>query len=77
MMEGVGLPHALTAHGRGPQAAVADRVMESGKTARHGNGSLCVPNRSASEARRPEAGGVRDVEGWRAPVPSGMSEQRT
>jgi len=35
----------------------------------------------ASEARRPEAGsravGVRDVEGWRMPVPSGMSEQRT
>ena len=35
-------------------------------------------DRTASEARRSEAGsragGVRDVEGWRMPVPSGMSE---
>lgn len=41
--------------------------------------AMCKPH--ASEARRPEAGsrsvGVRDVEGWRMPVPSGMSEQRT
>lgn len=41
--------------------------------------SMCKPH--ASEARRPEAGGravgVRDVEGWRMAVPSGMSEQRT
>ncbi len=40
---------------------------------------MCKPH--ASEARRPEAGsravGVRDVQGWRMPVPSGMSEQRT
>ncbi|HBM7637704.1 TPA: hypothetical protein LZ311_005013 [Enterobacter asburiae] len=40
---------------------------------------MCKPH--ASEARRPEAGsravGVRDVEGWRMPVPSGMSGQRT
>lgn len=35
----------------------------------------------ASEASRPEAGSravdVRDVEDWRMPVPSGMSEQQT
>ena len=41
--------------------------------------AMCRPH--ASEASRPEAGsrsvGVRDVEGWRMPVPSGMSEQRT
>ena len=41
--------------------------------------TMCKPH--ASEARRPEAGsravGVRDVEGWPMPVPSGMSEQRT
>lgn len=41
--------------------------------------AMCKPH--ASEARRPEAGsravGVRDVEGWRMPVPSGMSEERT
>lgn len=41
--------------------------------------AMCRPH--ASEASRPEAGsrsvGVRDVEGWRMPVPSEMSEQRT
>ena len=41
--------------------------------------AMCKPH--ASEARRPEAGsravGVRDVQGWRMPVPSGMSEYRT
>jgi hypothetical protein len=38
------------------RATVAGKVMKSGKTAGHGNGRLCVPNRTASEARRPEAG---------------------
>lgn len=42
--------------GTRPRATVADKVMDSGKTAGHGNGRPCVPNRTASEARRPEAG---------------------
>lgn len=67
--------------GTRPRATVADKVMESGETAGHGNGRCDVLNRTQAQARRPEAGsraiGVRDVEGWPMPVPSGMSEQRT
>ena len=59
------------------RATVADKVMRSGKMAGHGNGRRDVLNRTQAQARRPEAGsravGVRDVEGWRMPVPSGMS----
>lgn len=67
--------------GTRPLATVASKVMESGETAGHGNGRCDVLNRTQAQARRPEAGsraiGVRDVEGWPMPVPSGMSEQRT
>ena len=62
------------------RATVAVKVMESGETAGHGNGHPCVPNRTASEARRPEAGsragGVSRAERGNDGSPSGARRRR-
>jgi hypothetical protein len=62
------------------RATVADKVMKSGETARQGNGLPCVPNRTASEARRPEAGsragGVSRAERGNDGSPSGAKPRR-
>ena len=54
--------------------------MKSGKTAGHGNGLPCVPNRTASEARRPEAGsragGVSRAERGNDGNPTGARRRR-
>ena len=54
--------------------------MKSGETARQGNGLPCVPNRTASEARRPEAGsragGVSRAERGNDGSPSGARRRR-
>jgi len=60
------------------RATVADKVKESGKTAGHGNGISLYADRTQAKRAGPDreirAVDVRDVKGWRMPVPSGMSE---
>ena len=83
--QGVVRPAAQRGHGPArldctrARATVADKVMESGKTAGHGNGRLCVPNRTASGARRPgsgsRAGGVNRAERGNDGSPKGARRQ--
>lgn len=62
--------------GTRPRATVASKVMKSGEMAGQATAALCADCTQAKRAGpklRSRAVGVRDVEGWRMPVPSGMS----
>lgn len=64
--------------GTRPRATVADKVMKSGKMARQATARSLVSPAGKRQRAGPKQGsravGVRDVEGWPRPVPSGMSD---